>query len=443
MLDLVRRLARRVAPVLLIASAVLLAPGCGTAPPSTVYRVLAETARDPASRSPIASIIATDLHRDGIEIAATHRRDESTEVRALCYSHLIRVDRERAAAWLREALDDPAQSIQVTGAIHAKHVPEWDEATWRALWRVLESCTLGHVFERTAYALVERGGRPAADRIFDLTSARDPAWSDFMVRALALEPDERFRGAFERACQSTDHDRSLLGRRGLRALDTGSVAPQLDPREMTLGEWYAHWRDDTLRASPPEVLTLTEAFVEARNARVVIAGEMHAWGAGRATQIALLMELIHTRGLDLVAVFETPVLELQRPVIEVAEQYGIEVRTLEDEELGREGAVPVRDEVARDALAQMVVNEPDRNFIVFYGENHRRSLTEAVRDAGATCASVATHPMHGMLGSAMRAADGDIVGRAFRFADGSLFLASASYGVLAGCPALDAVDWGR
>ena len=86
----------------------------------------------------------------------------------------------------------------------------------------------------------------------------------------------------------------------------------------------------------------------------------------------------------------------------------------------------------------MVAAEPDKVFLVCYGENHRRSLHAALRDREIPCLSMALYPVHGMLGGAMRQTGGAIHGLCFGYEDQSYFMATGSYGTLLGCTKLDA-----
>ena len=245
---------------------------------------------------------------------------------------------------------------------------------------------------------------------------------------------KNFEGVFEGVLTSDDWNWSCLGRRGLAALDLGEQASE---GCLTTVEFHELWRAPSVSLQVPEVLGWGELMLKLRQKRVIILGELHASMGGRGTQISILADMAHALDGEIVLICEQPVLEYQEPVIAAAKQYQIEVRTLESEELAMTESPSVRDEVVRNALAEMVKAEPETTFVVCYGDNHRRSLHAAVTEAGVPCASIALVQADGMFGSAMRATQGRIQGRCFGYSDDLYWVTGGSYATLLGAPGLD------
>jgi hypothetical protein len=166
-------------------------------------------------------------------------------------------------------------------------------------------------------------------------------------------------------------------------------------------------------------------------------GELHAWLPTRGAQIEVLASLSYFAHDRLTLVCELPVVDYQNPVIEAAKQYGIEIRMLEEEPLASQGSPSTRDEFARQRLAEMLIQEPDRTFVICYGYNHQTSLQRVAQDLGIPNLSIALYPFDGMLGSAMRKTGGAIEGLYFQYPQDNYFLPCAPFAAILGCPELD------
>lgn len=415
-----------------------LTAGCASTDGADPYPLLGELARDPALRSAVCEIVADDLDPAGQAIAEAYRLDDDPMLRRACYKWLVSVPMRMQGQWLLEGLSDSAEDIQQRCLLDAEHVAHWSDEVWSAMWHILESCRLGHTFDVAAYSMVRRGGADVARRILDLAQRRDPGWAPCCLRALALYPEPGFKEVFAAASQSTDLDTACLARRALANLEHGTRVGPEKQADMTKEEFREYWRQTGLRGSVPEVVAWSDLILRCRDCRVVVLGEIHAGVLGRDVQIAMLREIHAAHGTNVVLVCERPVQEFQRPVADAAQQLGLAVRFLESEELAQTASAPARDAVARAQLAAMVASEPDKRFVVCYGDSHRRSLQAAVRDAGATCLAISLLHSNGMLGSAIRRVGLRIQGLCFGFSDDTWFVPTGSYGVMLGCPALDA-----
>lgn len=413
---------------------------CAAPPAFDLYGVLEECAQDPELRPTVCEILADDLHPDGRSIATAYANDPDEGVRANCVLWWMRAPSGEQNAWLAKALVDPSPSIQAYAVLQARHIKPWEPKVQELLWSVLETTQRAHVFEAAAQALAERGGEGAAHQVFWIAHSRGAGWLPHTLPAIAPFPHEDFRGVFEAGTRSDRWAHACLGRRGLRALD-GEPPSETDCQ--TTQEFHEQWRSASYASATPQVLSWPELTSILREQRVIILGELHAAMPARASQIAILAELCHAELREVVLVLERPVLTYQEPLRSAAAQYAIDIRFLESEELASQASPSARDRVARKALAQMVQEEPDKTFLVVYGENHRASLQAAVQQAGVDCISITTSAAPGMLGSSMRAAHGRIQGLGFGFPDGVYFLPRGSYATILGSPALDRVflEW--
>ena len=417
--------------------------GCRTAQPdsttgSELYERLEQFARDPAMRPAVCTILSDDRHPFGWNIASDYRRDEDATVRASCYRWLVSVDGDRRGAWLEEGLNDPAIAVQVACLLQAHRVAAWSRDVDEALRRILNTTTRGHVFRYAAQTLTDRYGQAGALDVWDVVSRRGMGWEPSALAALCQYPQPEFRDAFERSIDSDDWDVTCFALRGLNALNSGQLGNPGDAQEcFSTEEFHQHWDQDIFRLHEPEVLGRADLTQRMRAARVIVLGELHAWLPTRGAQIDVLAGLAHFAHDNLALVCERPVLEYQQPVIDAARQYGIDVLMLEEEPLASNGSPSARDESVRQRLAEVLAEDPDRTYVICYGDNHRASLQQVARSMGLPNMAIALFPTDGMLGSAVRKTGGAIEGLCFAYPEDNYFLACGSFAAILGCPELD------
>ncbi len=227
--------------------------------------------------------------------------------------------------------------------------------------------------------------------------------------------------------------------RSLLALGADDSAPLRGAAALlTLDEFHGHWRWHPAVRGLPVALRWNNLIDEARSVRAIVLGELHGYTIERAWQIKVLSEMFIARGANVVLVCERPVVDLQRPVILIAEQCGVDVRLVEAER-DEHASVHERDVEARQRLRDMVVAEPEKTFVVCYGDSHRRSLQAALHDAGVRCVAVTLQAGGGLLADAIRVAGLRIQDYVFRYSDGTYFVPPGSYGAFLGCAELDAI----
>lgn len=399
-----------------------------------VYQVLTKSAVDPANRRAVCEILADDLHTDGQDLAELYRTDKDPYVRTSCYQWLITKQSAQQSDWLLKGLADPSETVRARAVANAGRVIEWSPEVWGSLWNIFQTCQRARVLELAARALVKRGGAETARAVFELAGHRGSGWLPYTISALALHPQEAFREVFEAATAAQDWDHSCLARRCLAALGDEQWQGK-DCR--TIDEYYELWRAPSVSTQIPKVLDWGAFVVRLRQKRVIILGEMHGDVAGRATQIAVLIDRFRATKNKVVLIWERGLQDYQKPVLAAAEQYQIEMRTLESEALAMNESPAKRDEVARKELVKMVAEEPNSVFVVCYGNNHRRSFHTALTEAGISCAAVALSGDDGMLASSMRATQGRVQGRCFDYGNNLYYLPSGSYATLLGAPGLD------
>lgn len=361
--------------------------------------------------------------------------DASVARRRACYRLLALAPWQGQRRAVMRGLHDASHIVQAACVATLAQSGLWDNDIRDRLWDMVATSPDGHVVRLAGAQLVEKEGEPAAIRVFDTLRARGPDWPECALVSFAKHPLPAFSGVFAAAYRSAEFDSSVVGCRGLLALgETARVADAELAKSRTFEEWCSDWASGQHR---PAVAIPREAWLaRAREARVVIVGEEHGMPTECAAELDLASELFAVHGSNLVLVYELPVQLRQQPVISTMTQLGVEVRNLES---GIEPSSPARDVVARQNLQSMVRAEPEKRFLVIYGDLHLRSLHAAMRDIDVDAVAVTHRHSNTMLTDAIRMVGWRIQEHVFCFGDETYYAPRGSYGVILGSPKLDEV----
>lgn len=386
---------------------------------------------DPAVRNEAAYVLGA--HGDGRHIAAIGAltEDPNTVVARTALAALTRIsegDSELQAAalpHLMRALRHPDATVRQSAAIELGNFLECEGVDWSPLEAALWDES-GWVKLAVAGALVQLGLPPSdseLERLFRtyaggtgsrwlipvLPALHDPAQRDWLLPLLACA-DARTRDHAEHATRRLD------------AIEAGSPpswqTPELE-KELRYGAVNRRARNE-LRKLPWHPVERRELLEAAREARLVIFGEMHSEGGPlREAQIELLRAFVGEQPEGVAVGFEPSVKHAQQLVLDVAEELGVPCISLETN--WEAGWMPVgssaeRDDQAAEAIGDWLATPGHRLFVV-RGESH-------VTPGGYLVSQLETEPlivlsMQAEIALPLGLADDDLemLGRTWRLGD--------------------------
>ncbi|MEZ5966739.1 MAG: hypothetical protein R3F56_23070 [Planctomycetota bacterium] len=376
-----------------------------------------------------------------VDLAARYLDDADVFAQAHAWRLVLDNPQPGESERLLQGLEHRNYYVRACAARVAGASPCANAATDRQLEQILAEDPDQATVEHAATSLARRHGEAGAERAWDILEQRGETWLACATTALTLRPDARFEEVYAALAQESDEDLAIVGSRALAALRGSSdedAALQMHPARMTSEEFAEHWSAQRRQRTGLALSSWTALMQEASRSRVVVLGESHGSMYERGMQTSMLMELMANWDDTPVLICETPVRELQKVVEVAAIQLGCPVEVVENTEARRRSG-HARDEEAKQNLLRRVTDEPQRRFVVIYGDGHRDSLVGHLRANGVPATGVSLIGFGGMRVAAWRAVDSLATrGLVFRYPDGTFYVPTNPLGASSGCPQIDA-----
>lgn len=376
-----------------------------------------------------------------VPLGLRYRDDNDDYVKMRAWQILTLCNWPEKETYIIEGLRHPSRLVRVVATRAAEECMEASENLDRALEAVLVEDDDSSVVQHAATAYVRRLGDPGGERAWATLEARGDSWLPLGLPAFSQCTLPQSAGLFTAAASGADPDLACLANRGLARIDSArtddSVRTQATASWMTMSEFQRHWSDVGRRRTGMTISRWNDLIEDCTAARVVVVGESHASLFERAVQIRLLTETITRSGQVRVAC-ELPVRGFQQPLIDAAEQAGCPVVFLEQGDPATRLAHE-RDEEAKARLLQLMAEDPECRWFVFYGEAHRESFVSTLRERGIRIVAVSLSGWGSILADAWRARGTiDIDDIVFRYPDKTYFVPPTTTGLMLNCPQLDA-----